>query len=144
MVKLLWLSYILLLLFDESLISSLDSLVYSFLLSKRNKKGAAKIHKAQNAKSKFTLAYIEKHTIYPEKFQFWFRFRLITIFSIIPQYAIVIIVNIISSTFVFYLIGFLLIIKFIALYVVRSQFYSPYTSRFDKRHRKFDKSGRNK
>ena len=144
MVKLLWLSYILLLLSDWLLISYLKSLVYSFLLSKRNKKGAAKIHKAQNAKSKFTLAYIEKHTIYPEQFQFWFRFRLITIFSIIPQYAIVIMVNIISSTFVLYLIGFLLIIKSIALYVVRSQFDSERIGRFDKSYRKFDKSGRNK
>ena len=144
MVKLLWSFYFLLLLFDGALISSLKSLVYSFLLSKRNIKGAAKIHKAQNAKSKFTLAYIEKHTIYPEQFQFWFRFRLITIFSIIPQYAIVIIVNIISSTFVLYLIGFFSIIKFIALFVVRSQFYSQTITRFDKRYRKFDKSGSTK
>lgn len=72
-------------------IQTLRMLVYSFLLSKRNIKGAKKIHNQQSKKNRFTLSYIKNHTIFPKQFRRFYMFRLFYIYSLIPQYIIIVV-----------------------------------------------------
>ena len=64
-------SAVIIVLLDITICSHLRILVYSFLLSKRNIKGAKKIHKQQTRKDRFTLEYIKEHAIYQKEFRFW-------------------------------------------------------------------------
>lgn len=95
----------------------LQTMVYGFLLSKRNDKTARKIHQQQSKKDRFTLSYIKNHTIYPTQFRRFYKFRLFYIYSLVPQYILIgvtffcfnilwvadVIVS--SKTVIFYLIG---------------------------------------
>ena len=133
-VKLIIILYLAVIGTDAINLSDLRSLVYSFLLSKRNLKGAKKIHLTQTKKDRFTLSYIKNHAIYPKEFNFFYKLRIAYISSLIPQYAAIIILNVFSA---FGAAGFLLILFIVklifALVVIRSQF-SGRISRFDKRY----------
>ena len=76
MIDVLILSYISLIGLDLINLIDLRKLVYSFLLSKRNLRGADKIHKMQSKKDRLSLSYIKEYTIYPKSFRFFFGFRL--------------------------------------------------------------------
>ena len=85
---LLVLSVVMIVMLDVLLCNDLKNLVYSFLLSKRNIKGAKKIHDQQTKKDRFTLKYIEQYAIYPKEFRFFQSFRMIYLYSLLPVYAI--------------------------------------------------------
>lgn len=130
--------YVFIFLLDGLLLWNLTDLVYSFLLSKRNLKGAKKIHKSQSKKDRFTLAYIKNYAIYPEKYSLWYKIRLIFVYSIIPQYLTLAIIYFLSSLIASYVLFILIFAKLIFLGAMRRQF-SGKISRFDKRYRQLDK-----
>ena len=134
MVKILIISYIFIVGID--LFNSIDlrKLVYSFLLSKRNIKGAKKIHLSQTLKNRFTLKYIKDYTIYPREFRFFHTCWIIHICSIIPEYILIIIVNFFSILNASILIAVLVVLKLIFSVLIRMQFSSNRISRFDKRY----------
>ena len=113
----------------------LRELVYSFLLSKRNIKGARKIHRSQTRKSRLTLSYIREYAIYEKEFSLFHRLWMINLASMLPQYLLITIALIISSSIAFCLIAVFVFFKMIMLFVIRSQFLGPHRiSRFDKRY----------
>lgn len=134
MIPVIILFYIFLILLDVVLILDLNKLVYSFLLSKRNIKSAKKIHKSQSIQNKLTLAYIKDFTAYPRAFNFFQKIRMIEIFSIIPQYATIVIVNIFSRVPTIILLVSFSTIKIAFNVIARIQFNSNRISRFDKQH----------
>ena len=132
MVEILASLYVVLLLSDFILILDLRKLVYSFLLSKRNIKGARKIHLLQSKISKITLAYIKDYAIYPREFRFFWRIWMIVLVTVIPQYVIAIICNIFSLRLAVILLIVFFIIK-IALNILVAFQFKGRISRFDKR-----------
>ncbi len=126
----------LLILFDFINLVDFRKLLYSFLLSKRNKRGAKKIHRKQTLKDRLTLSYINVYTDYNKEFKFFQKCYTVYSCSIIPQYLILIIANLLSLSYTFMLGGFFFITKVIIAIVLRSQFSSNRISKFDKRFTK--------
>ena len=136
-IEILILLYICLLLLDILSLLDLRKLLYSFLLSKRNLKGARKIHKEQTVKNKILLSYIKQYAIYTKEFIFFKRLYIVWLFSLVPQYVILLIVNMFSQLATMILLCVCFVIKLIIVFVViRSQFNSKRISRFDHRYKK--------
>ena len=136
-IEILILLYICLLLLDILYLLDLRKLLYSFLLSKRNLKGARKIHKEQTVKNKILLSYIKQYAIYTKEFIFFKRLYIVWLFSLVPQYVILLIVNMFSQLATMILLCVCFVIKLIIVFVViRSQFNSKRISRFDHRYKK--------
>ena len=87
--RLLWLQILIALFLEAVCLSDLQTIVYGFLLSKRNDKTARKIHQQQSKKDRFTLSYIKNHTIYPKQFRRFYKLRLFYIYSLVPQYILI-------------------------------------------------------
>ena len=111
----------------------LRPLVYSFLLTKRNIKGAKKIHMAQTKKDRFTLSYVKEYAIFPKEYRKWHRRYLIYLASLLPQYLVIAVVNIFSVINAIILILSLFAVKFIFAFIVKLQFVSRPITRFDRR-----------
>ena len=122
------------LLFDFVFIIDLRKLVYSFLLSKRNLKGAKKIHKAQTKKARLTLSYIRNYAIYPKHFNFYYKFRAIYFFSLIPQYVFMIILICFYALVAFVCEFFLLLLKLVLMEIIIGGNFSGQVSKFDRRY----------
>ena len=136
-IEILILLYICLLLLDILSLLDLRKLLYSFLLSKRNLKGARKIYKEQTVKNKILLSYIKQYAIYTKEFIFFKRLYIVWLFSLVPQYVILLIVNMFSQLATMILLCVCFVIKLIIVFVViRSQFNSKRISRFDHRYKK--------
>ena len=135
MVKTVIICYFLLALIDTINIIDFKKLVFSFLLSKHNLKGAKKIHKAQSKWDRFTLSYVGEHTVYSKQFRFYYKLRLAYIASIIPIYLITVIVGIVFGAWgaiIACLVAF--IFNVIIAIIVTAQFNAKRISRFDKRY----------
>ena len=135
MIKILILAYFLLIGLDILNIVDLRTLVYSFLLSKRNKKSAQKIHLEQPRKNKFTLSYIDKYAVYKREFRFFQKGLVLYYYTLIPQYFLLIVVNLFSSTLALILIFLFFLLKFIIAIMIACQFSHNRVSRFDKRYK---------
>ena len=126
--------YIGLILLDCILLVELRKLVYSFLLSKRNIRGAKKIHKSQLMIDKITLAYISDHTIYKKQFCFFQRLWVVNMFGIVPQYIMILTINIFWPNIVAIILLIFVGIKILMNFIVRNNFNSNRISKFDKRY----------
>ena len=133
MVKLFWLALILIMLTDYLLIVFLRRLVYSFLLSKRNIKGAKKIHCSQSYKNKLTLNYIKAYVIYPKQFDFWHKVYLFFLVSTPLLYIVIALVGIFDIATSVNLIIVFYVIKTICFFIVRSRFVTQDITIYDKR-----------
>ena len=133
MVKLFWLALVVILLTDYLLIVFLRRLVYSFLLSKHNLKGAKKIHCSQSYKNKLTLNYIKAYAIYPKQFNFWHKVYLFFLVSTPLPYIAIILVGIFDIAASVNLIIVFYVVKTLWLFIVRSRFVTKYITIYDKR-----------
>ena len=122
------------LLCDFVYITRLRELVYSFLLTKRNLKGAKKIHKAQTKKDRFTLSYIRNYAVYPKHFNFYYKFRAIYFFSLIPQYVLMIILICFFDLAAIICGLSLMILKFVLMSIIIVKNFSGQISKFDRRY----------
>ena len=120
---------------DITNLVSLWNLLYSFLLSNKNLKSAKKIHRSQPLLQRITLSYVKTNTLYPNYFRKYYRFYLFYLFWIVPQYILVAIISALSKSIFFSTLLFLLFVKFIFCWIIRSN-YSTGISRFDKRYKK--------
>ena len=132
---LLVLSVVMIVLLDGLLCYDLKKLVYSFLLSKRNIKGAKKIHDQQTKKDRFTLKYIEQHAIYPKEFRFFQSFRMIYLYSLLPVYAILGTLFLISQNVFLISIGVIIAIKLCIVAYIRFHFWTQCITVYDKRYK---------
>ena len=73
------------------------SLMLSFLLSKRNLKGAKKIHRSQSAFDRLTFNYVKNHAIYTKEYNFLHSIYLVFLCTLPIQYAALIIVDLLSN-----------------------------------------------
>ena len=133
MIKVYLVIYFAVFLMDIINVISLRDLVYSFLLSKRNLKGAKKIHNAQTKMMRFTLKYIENYTIYPKEFRFFQKSWIIYLASILPQWAFAILIHLLNFFNPLIFVAVISSIKIVCAVIIRSQFKSR-ISRFDKRY----------
>ena len=140
MVGRLALLYVLNIAIDCIILSELRELVYSFLLSKRNIKGAKKIHSLQSRRDRFTLSYIKNYAIFPKEFRFFQKCWIAEVASIIPQYIALVVVNFISSSTTVVVL-FVLFVTKIALQIALYTQFSNKISKYDKRNliKRFDK-----
>lgn len=126
--------YILLLLIDIINLLDLRKLVYSFLLSKRNLKKSREIHLQQTKKDKLTLSYIKDYCIHPKEFIFFQRLWVVHLCSIVPQYLLIVALNLFFSTTALIIMIVLFVLKVILAVLITSQFSAKRISRFDKRY----------
>ena len=135
MTKLIILLYFMLLLSDIILFTTFRDLMFSFLLSKRNKKGAKKIHQSQDRSNRFTFNYVKDYAIYKKEFDFFHKFYTANLYFTPVQYLLIIILNFISlkATFIFQII--FCITKLICNFILWSQQNSSRIFKFDKRYK---------
>lgn len=128
--------YVALICWDLGILLTLRSLLYSFLLSKKNPKGAKKIHKMQSKKDKFTLSYIKEYTPYLKDFMFYRRWGLIYICITPVTYIFMLVLEFISLRAFYIVVMCLMIIKMILIFILSRNFDGSRISRFDKRWNK--------
>lgn len=109
-----------LLILDLITISSLRKFLLDFLRVGKSKKNAQQIYATQPLKEKITLSFIGE---YLKKYIYTFsRFRKIykaVLFTLLPQYSIVIVCNIILKMKSMYVLCFFAIIKLFICFLVR-------------------------
>ena len=118
---------------DCAILSDLKEIVYGFLLSKRNTKGAKKIHMQQCKKDRFTLLYIKEYTEYPKQFRRFYKIRLLYITLLIPQYIILLFA--LTCFDAFWLANLMFILKILFFVVICMPFIENKLSIYDKRNR---------
>ncbi len=122
------------LLSDIILFCDLRELVCSFLLSKRNRKGAEKIHMEQSKWARFTLSYIKNYAVYPKEYAFFHGLYNAVMIWVLPQYILLILVSVFWADWFLVCAGVFGAIKIILFIIVRLQFNANRISRFDKRY----------
>lgn len=89
---------ILLILLDCYAISELRRFLLDFLIGQKNRKSALKIHSEQSVMDKLTLSYIPSYLKqYVSQYRFHHCVYLVLIVSLLPQYVIVIILNVLLA-----------------------------------------------
>ena len=126
--------YIVFILNDIILFCDLRKLIYSFLLSKRNRKGAEKIHSEQSGWARFTLSYIKAYTIYPKEYRLFHGLYKASMIWLFPQYTSLIFVSIFWAHWFLLFALIFGIIKIILFIIVSLQFNANRISRFDKKY----------
>ena len=127
-------AYVMMALFDAINTVELRALVYSFLLTRRNAKGAKKIHVAKTRKARITLSYIKEYALYPKQFHFLHRCWMVHLFSVLPQYVSVILVHVFFPDVVLYYMVVLLTMRGILAVIIHAHLTSKRISVFDRRH----------
>ena len=109
-----------LMVFDIAVISWLRSFLIDFLRAKRNKKSTRKIHTSQPMMSRITLNYIKPLLVkYTSEFASWHRLYLGVLYTLIPQYAILILCNLLFETSSLYVLGLFGFIKLVVIIIIR-------------------------
>ena len=111
------------------------SLMVSFLLTKRNLKGAKKIHRSQSAFDRLTFNYVKNYAIYTKEYNFLHRIYLVFLCTLPIQYAVLITVNLLSSKAAIIVLLVLVILKFLLAMFLRFQQNSDRVFKFDKRYK---------
>ena len=134
MTTILILLYIELGLLDILLILDLRKLLFSFLLTKHNLKGAKKIHISKNRINRFSLSYIGEYAIYQKEFKRFYKLWIWVFAILVPQYIILIFTNLFSEIIALILLVICCLVKMFLNFIVRIQFNSHRISKFDKRY----------
>ncbi len=127
--------YVLLILLDIIIFCDFRGLIFSFLLSKRNRKSAKKIHSSKSFFDRFTFNYVEEHAIYLKEYKFFHNFYLIFLITLLIQYAVLVIINVFSIKAVTILLVLFGLIKLVLGIYLRLQQNSYRIYRFDKRYK---------
>lgn len=129
-------AYIMLILIDSLIMYSLKDILFDFLVGTRNRKSAMRIHLSQSPEQRKTMAYIKpllKDNV--KAFVAFQRLYLIVRYTLIPQYALLIICNIVSILFghnTFYLLAACVILKMAIATFLRFQVDSNHKSKYAK------------
>lgn len=112
--KLILFIYFLLLTTDSIVLSDARRLLLDFLIGQRNRKNANKIHKQQSFQDKVTMRYIKpmlKKNV--SAFKNYHLLYMILLISLIPQYIVIVLAQILLPDYVWCVFCFFLAIKFI-------------------------------
>lgn len=123
-----WLDVVLLVI-DSLVISIYRDFLFDFLIGQRNRKSARKIRQAQPRKERITLSFILGHlTRYKKEFRFYQRIYMGELYSLVPQYLIVLVCNFLLWERSLYVTGGFAVFKILLLLVVRLQTDSSHRS----------------
>ena len=123
-----WLDVVLLVI-DSLVISIYRDFLFDFLIGQRNRKSARKIRQAQHRKERITLSFILGHlTRYKKEFRFYQRIYMGELYSLVPQYLIVLVCNFLLWERSLYVTGGFAVFKILLLLVVRLQTDSSHRS----------------
>ena len=112
--KLTLIGYFLLILLDGLLLSDARRLLLDFLIGQRNRKNAMRIHAEQSLRDRILMGYIAPMLKKHQKAFRGFRILyLILLYSLVPQYAAVILIHIFAPDILWYAMGALLILRFL-------------------------------
>lgn len=135
-VMIFFVAYIVLICEDALNVSALKRILFDFLVGTRNRKSAMKIHLAQSPEQRKTMAYIKpllKENV--RQFEAFRKLYLIIRHTLIPQYALLIVCNIVSILFghnTFYLLAACVILKMAIATFLRLQVDSNRKSKYAK------------
>lgn len=127
--------YFLTIVCDIVIFVDLRGLMLSFLLSKRNLKGAKKIHRSQSAFDRLTFNYVKNHTIHTKEYSLFHGVYLVFLCTLPIQYAVLITVNLLSSKAAIIVLSVLIILKFLLAIFLRFLQNSDRIFKFDKRYK---------
>lgn len=109
-----YLLYFLIVLFDTIIISDARRLLLDFLIGQRNRKNAMQIHSEQTFKSRVHMGYIhpmlKKHQ---KTFKKYHMLYLVILYSLVPQYATIVLVHVFVPGIFKYVMGAYLIVRLI-------------------------------
>ena len=112
MTKIFILVYFLLLMLDKVIIGDARRLLLDFLIGQRNRKNAKEIHAKQTWKDRVTMGYIlpmlKKNV---DAFRKYHRLYKLLLYTLLPQYGIIIAVHVFLPGIIWYVLGAFLAIK---------------------------------
>ena len=112
MTKIFILLYFLLFMLDKVVIGDARRLLLDFLIGQRNRKNAKEIHAQQTWEDRVTMNYIlpmlKKNV---DAFKKYHRLYKILLYTLLPQYAIIITVHVFLPRVIWYVLGAFLAIK---------------------------------
>lgn len=105
---------------DFVTIADIRKFLVDFLMVKRNTKHAWEIHRAQPLKERITLSYISFHLKkYAKEFTVYHRLYLAVLYTLIPQYVILITCNCILGIKSMYVLAVFAAIKLMICITIR-------------------------
>ena len=106
------LMYFLMVMLDIMIISDARHLLLDFLIGQRNRKNAMRIHSEQSLKDRLHMGYIQpmlkKHQNIFKKYHMLY---LVVLYSLVPQYASIILIHIFVPRIFLYIMGVYLIVR---------------------------------
>lgn len=122
MTKIVLLFDVMLLLADAIAVDILRQFLRDFLIGQRNPKSARKIYEAQSPKDRFTLGFIKNHlTRYQKDFKIYHGIYMAELYSLIPQFIIIILCNILLWEKSIYVTGGFIAVKMFLFAAIRVQ-----------------------
>lgn len=121
---------------DICLMIDLRGILFSFMLSKRNRKSACTIHKSQNFKSRFSFSYVQNLTSFTKPFKIYYIIHLINWIFIPIQYLSTAIIAIFSFKISIILLSVFSAIKLILCIWLFFQRDSRKVFKYDKKYRR--------
>lgn len=113
---------VLLLTMDLVAVDILRWFLRDFLIGQRNRKSARKIYEAQSPKDRFTLGFIKNHlTRYQKEFKIYHGIYMAELYSLIPQFIIVLLCNILLWEKSIYVTGGFIAVKTLLYASIRVQ-----------------------
>lgn len=109
-----YLLYFIIILFDIIIISDARRILLDFLIGRRNRKNAMQIHSEQTLNNRIHMGYIhpmlKKHQNTFKKYHILY---LVILYSLVPQYATIVLVHIFVPDIFKYVIGAYLVVRLI-------------------------------
>ena len=123
----------LLMLLDVTVIQWLRCFLWDFLMIRRNREGMKRNLMKQSPKDRITLSYIEPLLKkYQKPFRVWHRIYLCLIYSLIPQYVLLLIVGIVLGKWFVYVVVPLCLVKMTVGLLVRHNMDANLVSKYSK------------
>ena len=107
------------LLIDSLVITYLRSFLLDFLRVKKSRNAAKKVYKSQTWWERIILSFIKAHLQkFIKEFTFFHRIYVTVIYTLIPQYVILIVSNVLLEMKSMYFLAFFAIVKNIIFFLV--------------------------
>ncbi len=116
---------------DFITISAVRSFLFDFLIDRKNRKSAKRFHMQQSVKNRITLAYILpllKNNA--SKCQLYQTLYMSILYTLVPQYAIILACNIIMQWNSIYVLAVFALIKIVIALIIRVQTDSNLVSQY--------------
>ena len=108
------------LILDLVTIGDLRKFLLDFLRVKRSRKSADSIYAVQSMRDKITLSFIKENLKkYVKEFTAFHRMYLMVLFTLVPQYAVLIVCNILMGMKSMYVLCFFAVVKLFTCFLVR-------------------------